>query len=128
MVASPWFRTACRAVASVGLLLVALAFWGLSGTILRGLSTFALLATVIGAFLHIAGRGHRLLVVSGVVFAVVTCSPIDFTYLAVPGKLRVVPFVRGLPGPALRERARRGEVVLGGCLSSGREPRWLLVW
>jgi hypothetical protein len=94
----------------------------------KGLSTLAFLATVIGAFLYIAGRGHRLLLVSGLVFAVVTCSPIDVTYLAVPGKLRVVPFVRGLPGPALREQARRGEVVLGGCLASGLEPRWLLVW
>lgn len=32
------------------------------------------------------------------------------------GSTEVVPVVFGLPGPELLERARRGEVALGGCM------------
>ena len=32
------------------------------------------------------------------------------------GSMEVVPVIFGLPGPDLVERARRGEVTLGGCM------------
>lgn len=32
------------------------------------------------------------------------------------GCTKVIPVVFGLPGDALMERARRGEVALGGCM------------
>ena len=32
------------------------------------------------------------------------------------GSTEVRPVIFGLPGPELAERARRGEVVLGGCM------------
>lgn len=37
---------------------------------------------------------------------------------------RVRRIVYGEPSPDLAERARHGEVVLGGCLLVGNDPKW----
>jgi hypothetical protein len=34
----------------------------------------------------------------------------------------------GLPRPETVERAKRGEVILGGCIVSGFEPKYYLIW
>jgi len=39
-------------------------------------------------------------------------------------KENVIPIVYGLPGPELQEKAKRGEVILGGCVVTGNEPHW----
>ncbi len=44
------------------------------------------------------------------------------------GRPRVVPLIMGLPTKEIAERASRGEVVLGGCITSGKEPRYVLIW
>jgi len=38
------------------------------------------------------------------------------------GSERTVPIVYGLPGPELQEAARRGEVLLGGCIVRPGQP------
>jgi hypothetical protein len=42
-------------------------------------------------------------------------------------KLKAVPIVYGLPAPELTERAKRGEVVLGGCNVYDGQPYTALI-
>jgi hypothetical protein len=62
------------------------------------------------------------------VWLILTFSPIDFLPMPKGGAPRLVPLVMGLPTRETAERARRGEVILGGCIVSGFEPRYYLVW
>ena len=39
------------------------------------------------------------------------------------GSRDVVPILYGLPGPETMAEAERGEIVLGGCVITGRDPR-----
>jgi len=55
-------------------------------------------------------------------------SPVDVLLIPKGGPPRLVPLVMGLPRPETVERAKRGEVVLGGCLVSGFEPKYYVVW
>jgi hypothetical protein len=57
-----------------------------------------------------------------------TFSPIDILPIPKSGRPRLVPLVMGLPTRETAERARRGEVILGGCVVSGLEPKYYLVW
>jgi hypothetical protein len=41
------------------------------------------------------------------------------------GKTPARRVLYGYPSPELIERARRGEVILGGCLIGGEQPNWL---
>jgi hypothetical protein len=52
---------------------------------------------------------------------------VEVTLGAWHGFPHVVPVLCGLPGPQHFERARRGEIVLAGCMVTGYEPRWVLV-
>jgi hypothetical protein len=36
--------------------------------------------------------------------------------------------VTGYPDKAVRDRAARGEVALGGCFVTGLEPKWVIIW
>ena len=40
------------------------------------------------------------------------------------GSEQVLPIAYGEPGPEMWEMARRGEIVLGGCVTSGNDPQW----
>lgn len=62
-------------------------------------------------------------------------SPIDvyvnqavFGRAPARGRVHLVPFLMGRPNTNMMERAKRGEVVLGGCITFGFEPKYLLVW
>lgn len=55
-------------------------------------------------------------------------SPIDEFPIPRVGLPRLVPLVMGLPHPDAVERAKPGEVILGGCIVSGFEPKYYLVW
>ena len=57
-----------------------------------------------------------------------TLLPIDVSFRNYPGPPRFVPLVMGRPTQAAVERAERGEVMLGGCITSGYEPEWVWVW
>lgn len=54
--------------------------------------------------------------------------PFDITFKDVPGPPRVVPYVVGLPNGKALAAAKRGDVVLHGCVKKGLEPRWIWVW
>ena len=71
---------------------------------------------------------RRTAVVATIVAGMACLSPIDVSLRDVPGPPRVVPFLGGYPSDAARQAEARGDVVLGGCMSSGLEPRWLVVW
>jgi hypothetical protein len=57
-----------------------------------------------------------------------TFSPIDIFPVPRGWPPRFVPLVMGLPTRETAERAERGEVMLGGCIVSGFEPKYYLVW
>lgn len=57
-----------------------------------------------------------------------TLSPIDVFPIPKFQTPRLVPLVMGLPRRETVERARHGEVILGGCIASGFEPKYYLVW
>ena len=40
------------------------------------------------------------------------------------GSSKVVPIVYGMPGPELVEASKKGEVELGGCVVTDRDPEW----
>jgi hypothetical protein len=86
----------------------------------------------VGLILLVVAPRHsysrRSALVTWLLFLCATASPIDMSLRSVPGPPRAVPYVTGLPGAELREQAANGEVVLGGCVVSGFEPRWVFVW
>jgi hypothetical protein len=61
------------------------------------------------------------------VWLLLTFSPVDILPIPKAGPPRLVPLVMGLPKAATLERAKRGEVILGGCFVSGFEPKYYLV-
>jgi len=63
-----------------------------------------------------------------VAFLVATFLPIDITGQNYPGPPRFVPLIVGAPSSEDAAREERGEVVLGGCISRGNDPKWVLVW
>src|SRR5262245_24269376 len=58
------------------------------------------------------------------------CSllPVDISFVVRPGFPKLLPICYGYPGKQLRYRAAKGEVLLGGCMRSGYDPVWVLVW
>ena len=62
------------------------------------------------------------------IWLALTFSPIDILPIPKGGRPRLVPLVMGLPTRKTAERAQRGEVILGGCIVSGFEPKYYLVW
>jgi hypothetical protein len=63
-----------------------------------------------------------------IIWLPLTFSPIDILPIPKGRRPRLVPLVMGLPTRQTAERAQRGEVILGGCIVSGFEPKYYLVW
>ena len=63
-----------------------------------------------------------------VAFLMAAFLPIDVSLQNDPGPPRFVPFIIGAPREPDIARADRGEVMLGGCIDRGNEPRWVWVW
>ncbi len=61
-------------------------------------------------------------------FALSPFCPVGMTFIDHPGPPRFVPLVMGFPDHDLIVASRRGEVVLGGCIVRGFEPKWVWVW
>jgi hypothetical protein len=70
----------------------------------------------------------RLPLATWAVWLALTFFPIDIFPIPKGGLPRLVPLVMGLPRPETVARAKRGEVILGGCIVSGFEPKYHLVW
>jgi hypothetical protein len=117
-------RTLAAAITSVA----AVALWVVCGAPFRMVAAVALLVFVGLALAFMVGGNGRRMVLSGLTLAALLLSPVEVSLARKPGLPRLVPLVMGHPGPTLLERARRGEVVLGGCITQGLEPRWVLVW
>jgi len=93
------------------------------------LSGLILLVLVFVSYLHFL-RSHKtnLMRFTWVIFLIAVFAPIDITFQNLPGPPKFVPLVMGFPLPETVVRAERGEVMLGGCMVNGNEPRWVLVW
>jgi hypothetical protein len=79
-------------------------------------------------FVKFGGKDLRPSLAAWVVCLALTFSPIDVFPIPKGGRARLVPLLMGLPRPETVERAKRGEVMLGGCIVSGFEPKYYLVW
>jgi hypothetical protein len=117
-----------RFLTSVALVTGAFGVWLMSRGAYRVLSALRILVFAICAVIYVVTGRHRSMIRSGVVLALLLVSPIEVSLATRAGPPGVVPLVMGLPGRALRERATRGEVVLGGCMVGGLEPRWVVIW
>jgi hypothetical protein len=79
-------------------------------------------------FIKFGGRDLRPSLATWAVGLALTFSPIDVCPFPRGGPPRLVPLVMGLPTPQTADRANRGEVMLGGCIVSGLEPKYYFVW
>lgn len=92
---------------------------------------FISLPVLIVAWVLFCTRGRRDIrhsLAAWSVFMLLMFSPIDLLPFPRKWPPRIVPLVMGLPRRETLERARRGEVILGGCLTTGFEPKYYLVW
>src|SRR5271156_6667200 len=81
-----------------------------------------------GLFLKYGRTTNRPSFTALTIWLALTFSPIDIQPIPKGGRPRLVPLVMGLPTSETAERAQRGEVILGGCIVSGFEPKYYLVW
>lgn len=63
-----------------------------------------------------------------VAFLIAAFLPIDISLQNYPGPPRFVPLITGTPLEDDIAREERGEVMLGGCILYGNEPKWVWVW
>lgn len=75
-------------------------------------------------------RTQRLLqlLVIWILFMLSSFSPVDISFKNYPGLPRLVPLVMGLPTGEMWEHVKNHEIILGGCVVSGHEPKYVLVW
>jgi len=111
-------------LAFVFLLLSSSFFWLLA---FRFVSLPFLIASWV-LFVKVGVKDLRLSLATWGVWLALTFSPIDVFPIPKGGSPRLVPLVMGLPRPETVARAKRGEVILGGCMVSGFEPTYYLVW
>lgn len=94
----------------------------------RLLSLLLLALVVVSFFCFLRSGKTSLMRLAWVVFVISTFLPVDISFRNYPGPPRFVPLVMGYPTNETVERARRGEVMLGGCMVRGNEPEWVWVW
>ena len=123
-----WLRTLGRTLASAALVVNALGLWVMGGVVFRLLSAAAILVFAACSVGYVVSGRPRMMKLTGHLVIFLLLSPVEVSIARRSGPPGIVPPEMGLAGPALRERARRGEVVLGGCLVGGLEPRWVVVW
>jgi hypothetical protein len=108
----------------VFLLLSSSFFWLLA---LRFLSFPFLIASWV-LFVEVGDKDIRPSLATWAFWLALTFSPIDVLPIPRGGPPRLVPLVMGLPRRETVERAKRGEVILGGCIVTGFEPKYYFVW
>lgn len=98
----------------------------LSSYRLTALVLLIVLAISYFRFLRTSRTGvMRLIFVS---FLIAVFLPIDIWPVNFPGPPRFVPLVMGLPSNVTASQIKNGDVILGGCIVRGNEPRWVWVW
>ena len=88
-----------------------------------------LLLAVVGLYFRMLRTNHRrAFLCAFTLFAITPFLPWDLSFRTVPSGPRFVRLVMGLPTSEAFEKARRGDIVLGGCVVNGFEPRWVWAW
>jgi hypothetical protein len=123
-----WKPFVGRALVALALVPTAWCVWFMTGNWLRTLCGIGCLVFTGLAAAFVLGHARRAFITTGLAVAVLAVSPVEVALAARHGLPGIVPVLRGLPGPMALERARRGEVVLAGCVVTDLEPRWVLVW
>ena len=123
-----FFIKLARAVVSGCLFVAAAMLWMICGGPMRILTGIALLVFLGCLVAYVFEGRRRAAVFAGIAFLGLAFSPIEVSLETRQGLPGIVPLKMGLPGPSLQEKARRGEVVLGGCITSGLEPWWVVIW
>jgi hypothetical protein len=117
-----------RALIAFVLVPIAWCAWFTTGNVLRMLCGIGCVVFSGLAVAFVFGHVRRAFVATGLAVALLALSPLEVALATRHGLPGVVPVLPGLPGPKGLERARRGEVVLAGCMITGFEPRWVVVW
>jgi hypothetical protein len=113
-----------RRIALAALLVFSTLFW--IGLAWRFISVPPLIAA--SFFFFKAKHSIRPAISWLVAFVALTFSPVDVIPIHKRWPPKLVPLIMGLPRPETVERAKRGEVILGGCIVTGFEPKSYLVW
>jgi hypothetical protein len=117
-------KTQLRWMTGIIILVGSTFFWSIA---LRFVSFPFLVASWV-LFFSFKTQRVRVVLIVWVAWLALSFSPVDVFPLPKGGRPRLVPLVMGLPRPETVERAKRGEVILGGCIVSGFEPKYYLVW
>ena len=89
----------------------------------------AVLIALICIYFRVKHTGDwRLFVTTFGLFVLTAFLPFDMSFYALPGKPRFVPVLMGLAMKPARDKAGRGDIILGGCCTSGFDPKWVWVW
>lgn len=94
----------------------------------RYFERYALLVLVISGVIWVLSGRWRQFVVISVAYLLIAYGPLDFIRTHSFDVPRIMPYMIGLPSPEARKAAERGEVWLHGCVYTGREPKWVIVW
>jgi len=105
---------------------IASLFWLLLTARLLGLITLSATAVLYFHFLRSGNAAWMRL--AWVIFIISTLGPVDISFKNYPGPPHFVPLVMGLVGEEGYKAYQRGEIMLGGCVVRGHEPRWVWVW
>ena len=75
-------------------------------------------------------NGHKglALPLTFAIFVSSAVAPIDVIPGNMPGPPKLLRVLHGMPSPEALEIARRGEIILGGCVVHPFQANWVLVW
>jgi hypothetical protein len=94
----------------------------------RWLGVFFVIASLVVIICRENLRCEEALLLTLAGFLFCSLLPVDVSFTTRAGLPKVLPVCYGKPGHELLDRARRGEVVLGGCMVRGYDPLWVIVW
>jgi hypothetical protein len=94
----------------------------------RWLGLFLLIVSLIIIAFRENLRSEEALLLALAGFLFCSLLPVDVSFHTRAGFPKLLPICYGKPGKALIDRAQRGEVVLGGCMVSGYDSLWVVVW
>ena len=94
----------------------------------RATAGILLLALIVSYIHFLCTAKTKLMRLIFIAFLVAASLPVDVTLRSYPGPPRFVPLIMGSPTDEDGIREERGEVVLGGCIVRGNEPKWVWVW
>ena len=110
--------------------------WGIAGVVAIMAATFAFrwlgVLVILGGTLALMFRQSlrcrrgAAIVLGG--FLSCSSLPFDISLRVRPGLPRLVSVVYGYARSEDFERQKKGEIILGGCVVTGYDPLWLIVW